>query len=355
MATSGSNNGTLLPYVAGQLLEEAATAAGIAPESLTPEIVFKALDKLNLILTSLLNRGIHLWKRQQFILPLYQGVLQVPLPPGCNLVTQFVRRTLLRVTGIASFTDQGGVAANAFDDNFATLCTQTAINGSIGQQFSTPTQVTQVGVLSGTTGTFTLSFEYSQDGINYTSLDQEIVTFTANGQWFWADLQSPPSGALYWRVRSTGAVPFAVEEIFFGNNPSEITYDPWNLDEYNAQPNKYSPGPVTNWYQHRNISGPLLYVWQVPDFNSRYDTLVVWATQYINQVSQLTQSLDFPQRWFDAVTAMLAVKLCDLPEADPSKFQKCQLAMQNALMLAEAEERDPSPTRYDLGLQYYTV
>lgn len=356
MALSGSNTGALRAYTALNMLEEACGRAGIPPEGITSEIVEKYLDQLNLVFTSLLNRGFQLWKRQKVILPCYMGTAQVPLPPGCNVVTTLNRRTLSRQTGTA-FTTAGGTAANAFDDDFDTACTQTSDNGSIGCQFSSATRVTTVGVLSGSTGSWDLFFEYSDDGVTYTALDSTSATFTAAKEWVWVDLDgSPVDGALYWRVRSVGDTPFSAAEIFFGNTPQDINLGQWNLDDYSNMPNKTSTGQVTNWYQQRNVSVPTLYVWPVPSSAAKYDTLVVWATQYLDQVSSVTQALDLPARWYDAVTAEMARRLCrSLKEADMKRYPMLDAEARESMWLAQSEERDPAPTNYDLGVSYYTA
>lgn len=355
MSLSGSNDGSLLSFTAQDLLEEATSRAGIPPEGITSEIVEKFLVQLNLCFTSLLNRGFQLWKRQQLILPCYEGEFTVPLPAGYNVVTTLNRRSLFRQTGTA-FSDAGGTAENAFDDDFETTCTQTSTNGSIGAQFSSATVVTTVGVLSGTAGEFALFFEYSDDGVTYTAVDSTSVTFAGAGEWLWFDLDGAPvAGALYWRVRSVGDVPFAAEEIFFGNTPQEINLGIWNLDDYSNMPNKMQGGQVTNWYMQRNQSAPTLYVWPVPNTLARYDTLVVWATQYLDQVSQITQSLDLPARWYDAITAEMAKRLCrSLKEADMKRYQMLDAEAREAMWLAQSEERDPAPINYDTGVSYYT-
>lgn len=351
-----SNSNALLTYTALSLLEEACGRAGVPPEAISGEVVYKALDQLNLMWTSWLNKGIQLWKRQQLILPLYVNTNQVPLPGGYNLVTTLNRRTLSRQLGVASFSDSGGTAANAFDDNFATSCTQTSSNGSIGQQFSTALGITTVGLLSAASGSFALFVEWSNDGITYTPVDAFSVVFTAAGQWVWADIVGGPmNGATFWRVRSVGTTPLAVEEIFFGNTPLEINLGPWNLDEYANMPNKAQGGPVVNWYQQRNKDSAILYVWPTPDITARYDTLMVWATLYLDQVSSITQSLDFPPRWYEAVTASLARRLCrSLKEADLKRYDMLLNEEALAMSEAQAEERDPAPTNYDLGVDAYT-
>lgn len=356
MSLSGSNTGALLPYTAQDMLEEACSRAGIPPEGITSEIVEKYLTQLNLMFTSLLNRGYQLWKRQQAILPCYMNVNQVPLPPGSNVVTTLNRRTMFRQIG-TPFSDAGGTALFAFDDDFDTICLQTSDNGSIGCAFSTPTTVTTVGILSGVAGEWALFFEYSQDGVTYTPLEAVDVVFTAERQWAWYDLEGGPvEGALFWRVRSVGDTPFGAAEIFFGNTPQEINLGQWNLDDYSNMPNKAQGGQVTNWYQQRDVSVPILYVWPTPNQTARYDTLVVWLTQYLDQVTRITQGLDLPLRWYDAVTAEMARRLCrSLKEADMKRYPMLAAEATEAMGLAQSEERDPAPVKYSLGVEYYTA
>lgn len=356
MSLSGSNTGSLRPYTAQNMLEEACSRAGIPPEGITSEIVEKYLDQLNLVFTTMPNRGFQLWKRQHLILPTYMNVSQVPLPAGYNVVTTLNRRTSMRQIGTA-FTTAGGTADYAFDDDFDTACTQTSANGAIGCSFATPTVVNTVGVLSGTSGAWDLFFEYSQDGVTYTAIDSTSVTYSAAGEWLWIDLDGGPvAGALYWRVRSVGDVPFSVAELFFGNMSQEINLGQWNLDDYSNMPNKTQGGQITNWYQQRDVSVPVLYVWPTPNQQAKYDTLVCWATQYLDTVSSVTQALDLPARWYDAITAEVARRLCrSLKEADYKRLPDLALEAKEAMWLAQAEERDNAPTNYDLGVSYYTA
>jgi hypothetical protein len=357
MSLSGTSTGALLPYTAQDMLEEATSRAGIPPEGITGEHIFQFLRQLNLVFTSLVNQGVQLWKRQYAILPCYLGINQIPTPPGTNDVVTLNRRSLFRQLGTSSFSDSGGVPGNAFDDNFATACVQTSANGSIGQGFITSTIVTNVGVLSGTTGEFALFFEYSNDGVTYTPVDAIDVQWNEVGQWTWFDLLgSPVAGALFWRVRSVGSVPFGATEIFFGNTPQEINLGRWNLENFSQMPNKAQGGQVVNWYVNRDLSGPTLYVWPTPDTTAKYDTLTCWVNQNLDPVGSITQALDLPARWYDAITARMARRICrTFKEADLKRYQTLQQEEMEAIALAVAEERDNSPTEYDLGLQNYTA
>lgn len=359
MPLSGSNTGALRPYMALQLIEGATSRAGIKPTSLTTEIVEKSLDELNLVFTQLLNRGIQLWKRQKMILPCYLNQQMTTLPAGVNLVDKLTRRSLQRQIG-TPFSDGGGDADLAFDNDLDTACTQTSVDPtaglSIGCTFTQGTQVTTAGVLFNLAAVIdNLSFEYSIDGVtNWTALTSVSGTVAA-GQWVWVDLDGAPS-ALGWRVRCQSSMFFSATEIYFGNQPQEIPLDAWNLDEYNSMPNKTTPGRVVNWYQQRNLDAVTLYVWPVPNNMAVYDQLVVWVREYLDEVTAPTQTLDVPRRWQDAITAQLARRLCRvLPEADMSRYAMLRAEEQEAVELAEAEERDPSNVNFDMGLGAYTA
>src|SRR5262245_53233325 len=317
-----SNN--LRPYTVQELIEEATGRAGIPAIKLTTEHIEKALDQINLIFTQLVNRSIQLWRRQRMIVPCYIAEARMPLPPVVNLVDKLTRRSMFRQTG-TPFTDMGGDVAAAFDDDFLTFCEQTDVNGSLGCTYVDPVQITTVGVLSGTASNITWFFEYSLDGTtNWTALD--AVTGTVNdNQWVWVDLDGAPA-AKGWRVRSvatapSGNMPLTVRELFFGNMPTEIVLEAWNLDEYHSMPNKTSPGRVLNWYQQRDLEAPYLLVWPVPDASAKYDQLIVWVREHLDPVVTPTQSFDMPRRRYDCMTAMLARRLCvSLADADIKRY-----------------------------------
>jgi hypothetical protein len=354
MSLSGSNTGALRPYTARELVEEATSRAGIKPTDLTTEIIEKSLDQMNLLFTSLVTRGVQLWKRQKMVLPCYRNEARVPLPPGVNLVDKLTRRSLNRAGGGVPFSTAGGDPALAFDGIFETTCQQTATDGALGMIFDQPIQITTVGVLFATAMEVTVFFEYTLDGSSWRALEAVSGTVSA-GQWVWTDLDGAPQ-ALGWRIRVVSQVFLNVAELYFGYNPQEVILGPWNLDEYNGMPNKTQGGRVVNYYQQRDLSAPNLLVWPVPDQSAQYDQLVVWVREYLEDVTSMTQSLDVPRRWYDAVTAMLAERLCrSLPEADYRRLGDLKDSRIEAVELAEGEERDPANTNIDMGLSAYTA
>lgn len=367
MAISGSNTGQLRPYTARELIEEATSRCGIKSVQLTSEIVEKSLDQLNLMFPALLNRGIQLWRRQRVIMPCYIAQGRIDLPMGVSVAQKVTRRELSRANGGTPFAyaydgiNIDGDASAAFDDDFDTSCSQATASGMIGMMFDQPIQITTVGVKFNTSINLTLYAEYTLDGSEWLTAGA-VQGATQYGQWVWFDLDGSRA-AIGWRIRSVvplditqAPVTLDVQEVFFGHNPSEIVIEPWNLDEYNGMPNKTSPGRVVNYYQQRDLDITGLLVWPVPDASAKYDQLVCWVQEYLDTVSSPTQSLDVPRRWYEAITAQLARRLCrSLPEADLSRYQMLQQEEIQEMSLAEGEERDNSPTNYDMGLQQYTA
>jgi hypothetical protein len=69
----------------------------------------------------------------------------------------------------------------------------------------------------------------------------------------------------------------------------------------------------------------------------------------------MTQELDIPQRWFDAIVALLAAKLAEeTPEVDSQLMPILDAKAAKALAEAESEERDNSPIYWQVNLSGYT-
>lgn len=352
MSTSGSNTGARRAYTARHMMEESLRRAGIPPSKFTSEIGEIVLDQFNLMLNEMLNLGMQLWGRDRVILPLYQNVNQVPTPLGTSVVITVNQRYLTRPPVIAPFSDQGGTPAFAFDDNFATACVQTAPNGSIGALFPNLTQITTVGILFDAPGQFGIFYEYTLDGTNWIAADAADYTATG-GDWLWRDIEGTPV-ALGWRIRSVGTDNLAVDELYFGNCPTEIPMGVWNLDDWNAMVVKDSPGVPWNWYQQRDLDIPVLFVWPRPNDQAKYYQLIVWRRRYLQDVTSFNQTLDVSRRWLEGMTASLARRCClSIPEADMTRYPTLLQAEGTSMSLAIGEERDPAPIRYNPGISVY--
>lgn len=355
MSLSGNNSGR--GYTARQLVELALRRAGVPPLKFSAEMIEVAYDEFNVMLDEMLNLGMQLWGREQIIIPLYQNRNLVACPLGTSVILSANQRSLQRIATTGWFSTQGGTAAWAFDDNFATSCVQTAVNGAIGALFTATSTITTVGILFDPSGQFDIIYEYTLDsGVTWIAIDASSISVPAGDQtWAWVDLEGVPNTCNGFRVRNVSTTPMSVAELYFGTQPTEIPLGAWNLDDWNAMVVKTTPGPPWNYYQQRDLDTPVLYVWPMPDVTAKYMQLVCWRRRFLDQLTSMTQTLDVSRRWNEAMTASMARRLCrSLPEsADMSRFGMLQNEETQAVQLATGEERDPSPMRYNPGLGVY--
>lgn len=351
--TSGTNTGALRPYTARQMLEAALRRCGIKPAQFDSDMVETAFDTFNTMLDEMPNLGMQLWARDDVLIPIYAGRNQVPTPLGTSVILNCRQRTMQRPTPYQVFSDMGGNADFAFDDDFLTVCRQEMPSGTITALYSSQTRITTVGILFTEGQKFALFIEYDLlgDG-NWRSLDAFEVE-PQQQEWVWKDLQGAPA-AIGWRIRSVGPTAMIVSELFFGNMPSEVPMGVWAQDDWDNMVIKDTPGPPWNYYQDRQLANPVLFLWPMPDMTCRYMILACRRRRYLEQLNDMSQVLDVSRRWNEALTASLARRLCrEIPEADLKRYQFLLTEEATAMQLAQAEERDPAPMRYNPGLEVY--
>ncbi len=79
----------------------------------------------------------------------------------------------------------------------------------------------------------------------------------------------------------------------------------WNRDQYLSLPNKAAVGDPTIFYQSRQLAGVTLYVWPVPSANK---TLHIDYERVPETVTDLSETVDFPERYQEALYANLAMR-----------------------------------------------
>jgi hypothetical protein len=312
-----------------KVMENAFRRCKVRAELITAEYVDIANDQLYLLLSDLANMGAPLWCIEKQILPLYDGVGDVALDTRVVDILNSNLRQLQTVSG----TD-----------------TVTATSHTIN--FAGPTFVTTVGVLwAGASAPIAL--ERSADGVAWTTIQTETPVAVA-GEWTWYDLESSIA-APYFRVRATsGSLTYSV--VYTGNTPTEIPLARLNRDDYTNLPNKsfQSNRPLQYWYD-RKIPNPIMHLWPVPNSGAVTSQLVLWVQRYIMDVGTMTQEIEVPQRWYEAIVAMLASKLAlEIAEVDASLIPMLDQKANVALYTAQAEERDNSPMMMAPNISQYT-
>ncbi len=312
-----------------RVIDNATRRCKLTAEQITSEYIDIANDQLFLLLGDLANQGVPLWCIEKQIYPLYNGVGDIVTDVGTVDLLNTNLRYLMEVAG----TDYDTSTEHTVD-------------------FTGDTFVTTVGVLW-TSASVPIALERSDDNVTWTTIQEETPSATA-GEWTWYDLDSSVA-TRYFRVRAvTGTLGF--DQIFLGNTPTEIPLARMNRDDYTNLPNKtfQSNRPLQYWFD-RQVNQPIMHLWPVPNAQAETYQIVTWRQRYIMDVGSMTQQLEVPQRWFNAIVAMLAAALAlELPDVDPGLIPILDAKAAQALASAQNEERDNSPTYYSPNISMYT-
>ena len=327
MAVSGTVSTTV--FNTRKVIDHAYRRCRVPPEGISSEQISFALDSLYLVLSALANRGLQLWCIEKYIMPLYQAQGLIEMPNGIVDILNTNLRTLQEVTG--------------------TSTTTSTIYQTI---FPTETQVTNVGVYwNGASTSYAL--ETSDDGATWTTLATVANPGTVANETTWTDIQGSLA-TLYFRVRATTGV-LNQSVVFLGNTPTEIPMARLNRDDYVNLPNKAFQGRPLQFWVNRQLNNPILYLWPVPSDQFITAQVIVWIKRYIMDVGTMTEEIEIPQRWYDAVVYVLAARIAEeTPTVDPQMIAILDQKAQRSLLEAENEERDDSPIYLTPNIAVYT-
>lgn len=352
LVTSGTVSQTI--FNTGKIIDRAFGPTKIAPQQITPEYIQIAKDLLYAFLSTLASKGIALWAVEKLILPIYQGVQDIPCPPETVDVLNCNLRTSTRLTG--TYTSTSGTAANAGDGDLTTITQLVAPAGNITLQFATPgTLFNTVGFFPVVSGTWDVTIQTSNDGATWTTVYANPTLAVVADEWFWTDIEGIPQvGVNFVRLLAGATTTLDVAEFVVQNNMQEIPLAKINRDDYANLPNKFFLGrPVQFWYD-KTIPDPLLVVWPAPQVQFTFNQLVLYVQRYIQDVGTLTQAIEVPQRWTLAIIAELSRLLnIHIPEAKGDPVLLAQEA-KTQLDIAWGSETDGAPTYLRPRLWNYT-
>lgn len=326
MAYSGTISQTA--FDTRQVIDRAFGRCRLTPQRITGEMIARAQDNLYLLLSSLPNEGTPLWCVQKVLLPLSEGLSALTTPVGTLDVVNAMYRTLQTVTG-----------------------TETNLPTGLSTTLQSATVITTVG-LQWASSAVPVTVQSSSDGLIWTTVTTDDQTASA-GAWTWIDLDGATSNQ-YWQVIPTTGT-FNLTGARFGNTPSDILMARLNRDQYQQLPNKSFTGrPLQYWFD-RQGSQPVLRLWPAPDAAAATNLAVVYRHRHVMDVGTMTQSIEVPARWLDAIIARLAAMLSiDTPEVDPQLMPVLTGLADRSMKLAWSEERDRSPIFIAANISPYT-
>lgn len=324
-----SNTVSQTVFNTGRIIDNAYRRCRIPAALISAEYIDVANDQLYLLLAELANEGTPLWCIEKQIYPLYDGVGDIVTDAGTVDILNSNLRWLQEVTG------------TNYDD-----ATYREVN------FSSATFVTTVGIFWSASAV-PIALQRSDDGVTWTTIQTETPTASA-GEWTWFDLESSVA-SVYFRVLATSGT-LSFDQIYLGNMPTEIPLARINRDDYTNLPNKtfQSNRPLQYWFD-RQVNQPVMHLWPVPNAQASVYQIVLWRQRYIMDVGTMTQEIEIPQRWYEAIVSLLAVRLAlETLEADPQLIPMLEQRADKALMIAQAEERDNSPMMIQPNISPYT-
>jgi len=329
VAVSGTVSTTV--FNTRKVIDHAYRRCRIPPEGISSEQISFALDTLYLILSMLANRGLQLWCIESYLMPLYQAQGLITMPNG---VVDILNTNLRTIS-----------AVNQNTNNAVTSTTYTTA-------FPTETQVTTVGIewSAASTG---YALETSSNGITWLTVATEDNPNATAKQVTWVDIQGSIA-TFFFRVRATSGT-LNQTQVILANTPNEIPMARLNRDDYVNLPNKSFQGRPLQFWVDRLLNAPVLNLWPVPSPQFVTAQVVVWVKRYIMDVGTMTQEIEIPQRWYDAVVYVLASRLAEeTPTVDPQMIAILDQKAQRSLMEAENEERDDSPNYLTPNIAVYT-
>ena len=351
MAYSGTVGQTVVSVQ--KFIDQGARMSGKLAEELSVEQVQSAKQALFFILSNLINQGINYWCISKKVYGLNADQFQYLLPQGGNDVLNALYRRLNRPTG--SYFSSSGVTGLAFDNNVLTSDVQTSPNGYIGVNYGTnnPIYAGSIGILPSTSGSFHILLEWSNDGTNWTILQDTGVTTWVSGTWLWYDID-PGVNAQYYRMRETGGGTLSVAEFFVGNNSTEITMARLNRDDYTNLPNKnFTANQPFQYWLNRTIPQATITLWPTP--SDPFVQMVVWYSRQIMDVGDLYGELEVPQYAYQAIQCMLAHQMSlILPGVDLPRVQYLETQADKYFLMMENENRDKSPIYFAPNISVYT-
>jgi len=351
MSTSGTVGQTVITVQ--NLIDSGARRAGKLAEELTSEQIQASKQSLYYLLSNLVNRGIQYWCIQKVVLGLVPDKYIYDMPVGVNDILNSNYRTLTANTS-GGYSSSGN-SANVFDGQYTNICQLSSNTGVIGinNGSGSPVYVGSVGILPAVSGSVTLSVQYSLDNSTWVTLYSPGATTWVAGTWVYYDLD-PSASAPYWRIQQTAGVNMGVYQVVFGSNATEIPLARLNRDDYTNLPNKnfLNNYPLQYWFD-RTIPQPSMYLWPTP--NTYAPQIVAWCSYYVQDVGNLSGSIQIPQRWYLAIQNMLAHQMAmELPGVDAARIQYCENQAEKYWMQAEQEERDKSPIYFAPNISVYT-
>lgn len=370
MATSGTLGQFAASYTMRTVLDHAFRRAGLLPEQASGENLDIARELIGSVTSEWINAGYPLWTRQFQLFGPVIGNPDVVTTVGTVDIFHSFWRILQPYRGPATLST-GADGSPLFGGQPNPDIVIAGPNPAVAVDFGSATEIDTVGILLGGNAPLTavLNLQTSADGITYTTAQALPSTTYTPGQWQYFGV-IPSIMSQYLQVEYTNAGSLTLNQLNFGlANGVDIELGMLNQDQYYQLPDKqFQSDRPNSAFIDRQLNQPVLKAWPTPNVGAFYGGCYSMLTRrYIQDPGQLTNNVEVPQRWIEALQWRLAYYLAiELPEKEQqqqtyfslmAKQQRLQLIDKNATKseaLMWGEERTRGPLVLTPGIGVYT-
>jgi hypothetical protein len=336
MTTSGVVD--TVSFDARKVIDRAFRACRIDPQMISGEMLSNAKDSLNLMLSSLPHSVTSAWTRESILLPVPMNQTAITLPAATQRVLSASYRSMTRLTGAVTASD-AVVSSTILDGSYATYVQQATGGGWMMVNFGSAQTVNTIGIATPADITGTINIKTSADGIAFTQRATltDFKAFVFN----WVDLD-PSIDTQYLRIEGANNLVLSIAELFIGSAYAELPLQAVSQDQFNSLVSQASRSnrPVM-FYQQRTAAGPILNIWPQVTQDGTFGLLSVVRDRAPEDVVDLTDALEVPRIWNEAVIMGLAYRIAlDDPKVDFSVIQMLKPMAEEyrrAAMLADGD------------------
>jgi hypothetical protein len=280
-----------------------------------------------MLLCHLGNRGLNLWCIEEKNIGLVENQATYDLPAGSV-----------------------DVLNRLFCQHTTATTTESTTATSTVASLTADTRVIRMGVRFSTVPTGSFLLQSSTDSGATWSTIQTITDIPAANVWGWYDLD-PTVETDYFRVSS--ATPLVTTDFILVTASSDSEMSSFNRDQYANQPNKTSAGEKSTSIYFQKTRYPSVTLWPVPSLDT--NMIKLWIHRQVQDVGTLTQEIEVPSRWLDAITMQLAFRMSlEIPGVDPARIQMLAQLQDKFSIEADNNETDSAPSNLTPMIGGYT-
>ena len=319
MTVSGTINRTKVGVTS--ILDQSFGKARIKPQQITAEMLDLARNDLDTYLKTITETGVKLWTYEPIVVKMKDGHQNVDLPEGTSDVDHVTLRdfvfaapssiTMGSVSLLPLLGDVGSTSPfyNPIDFVLAST-TQGEYELHISFLQNLSRKLTIRYTIDGTTLTTPEFLAPAVDQYRRVYPSKELAVFNV----------TLPIGTTAFHIEDADGLAMQVFDLMLVRGGKDTMLYPWGEDQIARTGDSFRGGRPNNYFVRRLVDKTQIMLWPVPtsDVIEKCD-LLIWRKRHIMDVGRLTNTLDIPSRWLEAIVWQLGWRIAQRePEAAAS-------------------------------------